>query len=229
MATNRWIGGTSGNETTYTTAANWSLGSAPAGTNDVIIPKDAAYNITGSDQSSTALASFTIEDGCGITIGTGAVPLLIQATVCTLGNSGTVNIGGTIPTLTLKGSGATVIPTGATLTTVNVIAGSPQVLSAATTMTVSGGNVTWGYCGVSEIALGTVNVEGSGRCIYNSSGLLGIANVKNGGTLDGSGDLRTTTITTTNFYRGGIIKDPYLRFTYTNKIDLKDGATVTAS
>lgn len=69
MATPIWIGGNAGNETTYTTAANWSTASAPTTNDDPVVPARILYNIAGSDQSATVLSSFTVEDGSTATLG----------------------------------------------------------------------------------------------------------------------------------------------------------------
>lgn len=76
--TNKWIGGTGGNLTTWSTATNWSLGSAPVAGEIIVIPATAAYAIAGYDASATAFAGFTVEAGYAYAIGSAAAWLQIN-------------------------------------------------------------------------------------------------------------------------------------------------------
>lgn len=74
MAIKYWNGAT---DTAYTTATNWDGGVAPIAADTVIIRADAVNGIAGSDQSATALASFIVQPGCTIDIGSSGSPLII--------------------------------------------------------------------------------------------------------------------------------------------------------
>ena len=67
MPQNYWTGGASSDPTA---GGNWSTASAPAAGEDVIVPASATVNMDGGDIATGAeLESFTVEDGCTITIG----------------------------------------------------------------------------------------------------------------------------------------------------------------
>jgi len=74
MATRYWNGAA---DTSYTNTANWDGATAPVAADSVIIRADAVNGIAGSDQSATALASFMIQFGCTIDIGSSGAPLII--------------------------------------------------------------------------------------------------------------------------------------------------------
>lgn len=223
-ADNCWIGGDSGNENDWNTAANWSL-IVPVATDDVRIPREATYAIDGFDATGVALDSFTYEEGCSIVLGDGGNPLLINvaANWTLLAGSGHVNIGGTLGTLGIDGDADVLVQDGATHAMVNIASGTVKILSNITTLNQSGGELTFGNAGQSTITLGTANILGDGTLVYNTSGTLTTANVKNGGTLDGGDDPRAATITNLNLYRGGKFLDPWKRFTLTNAVVLQEG------
>lgn len=97
MADVYWVGGTSGNLNTYTTATNWLGGSAPGAGDDVVLitnPTDGNdYDITGSDQSGTALGTFSVSADYGGAFGTSANPLIIDANRASFGGSSAVTTG----------------------------------------------------------------------------------------------------------------------------------------
>lgn len=84
MAIKRWNGST-GN---YATAANWVGGVAPVATDDVIIDGTSQHDIDGSNQSGTALESFTITPNYVGSIGSSGASLRITASTGTLRGSG---------------------------------------------------------------------------------------------------------------------------------------------
>jgi len=88
MATKIWVGGTTGNTTTWATAGNWSPANAPATGDDVIVPANAAYAIAGADVSAALLLSFQIEKGCTVAIGSATTPLKIDADAIRLAGVG---------------------------------------------------------------------------------------------------------------------------------------------
>lgn len=92
MATIKWIGGDSGNENTYNTAANWSGGSAPTTNDTVVIPRDAAYDIDGYDASATALTQFIVEEGCSVSIGSTTTPLQVSPATFRYDGSGSTAV-----------------------------------------------------------------------------------------------------------------------------------------
>lgn len=89
MATIYWVGGDSGNENSYNTAANWSGGAVPTTNDTVVIPRDAANNITGYDASAVTLTKFIVEEGCSITIGSTTTPLQVAPADFEFNGSGT--------------------------------------------------------------------------------------------------------------------------------------------
>jgi hypothetical protein len=78
MATKIWVGGDSGNENDWNTAANWSPSGVPAANDDVVVPAAAANDIDGYDASAVSLSSFRVEVGCTIAIGSAATDLQLD-------------------------------------------------------------------------------------------------------------------------------------------------------
>lgn len=107
MAQNLWIGGTSSDPTA---GANWSQTTAPAAGEDVIVPASATVNMDGGDiATGAALESFTIEEGCSITIGSATSYLQVD-----LGDSKIYRFGGTgISYIQPTGQGAQYLITNA--------------------------------------------------------------------------------------------------------------------
>ena len=110
MATRTWDGSSSG---AWDTALNWTPATVPVDDDDVIIPASATQDITTDlDQSDVTLASFTIEHGATIDIGSQAGHLLIggaAASIWHLGGSGSywMDIAGDagIPEIHVDGTG----------------------------------------------------------------------------------------------------------------------------
>lgn len=97
-----------------------------------------------------------------------------------------------------------------TLTTVVNAAGTLSVISnIATSLTMSGGEVT-----ISGSATTASLVITGGTCKYNSSGTITALAVGNG-TLDMTGDSSAVTSTATTINPGGVIRDPQGRITHT--------------
>ena len=214
---NVWAGTTNA----YATAGNWTL-HVPLITENVIIPKDSTQAIAGSDQDAVALSSFTEEYGYSSTIGSRAVPLLLQATAATLAGTGAKYIGGTLTTLTLANGQNTNIIDETVVTTLNVISGTPNYRGAnLTTATVLGGTLTYGESGKATTTVATLNIRDSARCVYNSSGTVTACNLD--GILDLSGDARAVTITTLTVGPDAQIIDPNKRLTITNAVVLAQG------
>ena len=105
---------------------------------------------------------------------------------------------------------------GVTLTTINQNGGVVTCQSAATTITVSTGSLTFGGTG----ALTTLDLRG-GICFYKSTGTLTTGNIS--GILDFQQDGRARIVTNMNLFKGGSILDPSATVGvagWTNGIDL---------
>ena len=105
---------------------------------------------------------------------------------------------------------------GVTLTTINKSGGALEINSNLTTLTQTDGETT-----IAAGAVTTLNVRG-GAVRYNSTGACGTANVAAAATLDFSRDLRAKTVTTTNKYGDGRVRDPFKVVTFTNGIDCEE-------
>lgn len=103
---------------------------------------------------------------------------------------------------------------GTTLTTIVQSGGTLTTNSAFTTATVSGGTLHH------DAGTATTLYVSDGACVYRSEGTLTTCEVRNGGTLDLSRDLRARTITNLTVYSGGTYRDPADTATVTNGIDL---------
>jgi len=234
MAKNYWLGTTDGD---WNTATNWSLGTVPVGTNEVVVPKDATVAILGYDASAAEMASFIVEDGCSIQIGGGStgIPLTLDvadAGDISIGTTARAFLDGTLKLLTISGGAKkVVIPETATITTLTMTNKSAaQIDTAITTANLSDGSkLTYGIAGSTTAIIGTATIVGTGSTIlYNSTGKITACTCRDGGKLDGSGDSRSTTIETFTLYGGGAaLIDPNLRFTLSNGIVLAQGTTVT--
>jgi len=229
VADNYWLGGTTDHENAWATDTNWSLGAKPVVDNTVIIDRDAAYSIDGYDATGALFPALIQEEGSTVSLGSDSAPLLFDATITALAGSGVASIGGSPGTMNLAGAGSIWVRVGATHAAVT-ISGSPEVVlrSAVTTLIQTGGILTFGDVGFSSVALTTATLSVAARLIYNTTGTLGTLNLKDGGTLDGSGDPRAAIISNLNLYRGGTFIDPAARFTLTNDVVLQEGATLTA-
>lgn len=222
-----------GTDGSWTTAGNWTQG-APAAGDNLIISKDTTTAIIGGDQDADLLASLTVETGHAAAIGTTAIPLQVQATLANIFGTGSIHLTGTIATLNLANGTNTHLgydnagTNAAALTTVVVTSGSPRIVnSAITTCTVSGGTLTYGDPGRATTAITTLNLKGSGKCVYNSNATITAANLY-GGTLDLSQETRAVTITTLTVYGSCTILDPNKRLTVTT-LALSKGVTVSFS
>lgn len=130
--TNVWIGTTNA----YATAGNWSLGTAPATGEHIVIPAESSQTIAASDQSATAIRSFTIEDGYDQNIGDAdsflQLSVTSSATVVDLAPTGTIvslDLSATAVPVTIRNSGQpaagehAIQLKGTALTTINVFKG----------------------------------------------------------------------------------------------------------
>ena len=106
MATRTWVGATS---TTWTTTANWSEGSIPADTDDIVFGEQAVSAPDPIDQSSIDPASLTILEGYNFTFGT----------------SGSAIILGTVTRLDVA-SGGSLVHLDATVTAAKLAIGAAQ-------------------------------------------------------------------------------------------------------
>jgi|GEM_PF-5890446 len=179
-----WLGGKSGSETDWSTAANWSTGTVPSGSQTVIIPSGTAY--------SPALTA-AVSNSTDITVNYGAVLNLngYNLTASSLKNLGTVKLTGTetISAACTNGTLSTVEYTGAG-------AGpswgsSYNILKVDAGASLSMGTTALSVAGTSTVA-GTLTL-GSGV----ASAFAGA--VTNSGTINGS----TGAITLTGGISGG--------------------------
>ena len=69
MANRTWIGGDSGNETDFNTAANWTGSTVPITNDNVYFPSTKAYNLAAYDASAIDLSELIVERGSNIQIG----------------------------------------------------------------------------------------------------------------------------------------------------------------
>ncbi len=69
----QWVGGASGNETNWTTAANWSCGFAPGGTDVTRIPYGTTYSPVVAASDSGFVGDLTVDSAASLTISSGAV------------------------------------------------------------------------------------------------------------------------------------------------------------
>lgn len=128
------------------------------------------------------------------------------------------------PSMTISGTNAKLrCGSGATITTLNVFAGDVVTNSAITTLNQHGGEVQTNGTG----AVTTATVMG-GTLTVNSTGTITTLNVEGEGAVNF--DLGTGAITVTNAFvrgKGAKIIDTRKRVTWTNGIDLLDGASST--
>ena len=109
------------------------------------------------------------------------------------------------------GDGCTQKSTG----TITQSGGQLQTSSNLRTVTVEDGTLS-----VTEGAsVAALNLYG-GKCTYNSTGTLTIAEVAGGSVLDFRGDQRPRTVTKCNLHKGGAVHDPNKTVTWSTGIDL---------
>ncbi len=144
--------------------------------------------------------------------------------------NGSVNFG-PLPTdavtiTTLNNINGTVhVGVGATLTTANNDGGAVTIDCAGTTAYCEAGTITINGIG----AWTTLTAFRSGAIVYNSSGTVATANLKYGGTIDTSQDIRTKTFTSTAFTAGGTLLLSSNPITQTNKPTYTDCRTISAT
>ncbi len=97
-----WVGGTSGFETDWNTATNWSCGYVPTSANNVTIPSGTTYAPAVAASGMGYAKSLTIASGATVTLGSGAA----LSVVGDLTDNGTVTGTGT---LTMNGTTAQAI------------------------------------------------------------------------------------------------------------------------
>ena len=153
MAKKIWVGGSSGNEGNYGTAANWSPSGVPVASDDVVIPSGSQSITDGLDQSAVSLSSFTVSSGYTGSIGSSEGSLQIAASKVVLdcagtnvyidadtadmvvantsSNSDALHILGTITSLTIFKGNITLDPAAA-ITTLNMLDSGARVTSNAT-------------------------------------------------------------------------------------------------
>ena len=143
----QWVGGTSGHETDWNTAANWGCGIIPGTTDDVTIPVTVSAPTIGTGANGT-VHSITIASGATVTLNSG-YSLNVTGT---LTNDGTITGAGT---LLLNGSAAQTITGTGVVSNLNLnntngasISSGSVTIKAALTLTAgtltTGGNLTLG-------------------------------------------------------------------------------------
>lgn len=113
------------------------------------------------------------------------------------------------------------VGSGTTLTTVNQDAGNLTVRCAATTINQDGGNLITEGSG----AITTINVNGNAT--LNSSGTITTLNVADTGNADFTQSNASRTVSNANVYGGGKVNDDNSVVTWTNGVDVRQGARTT--
>ncbi len=93
----QWVGGTSGHETDWNTAANWACGFVPTASLDVVIPSATSYAPAIAASATGTARNLTIAAGVVVSLGTGAV-LNLKGTLASSGlisGAGTIKLNGT--------------------------------------------------------------------------------------------------------------------------------------
>lgn len=88
MANRTWKGGKVGAVGDWAQADNWVELAVPANGDDVRIPKTATVALDGGNYTATLLASFTVEKGCPIAIGSDATKLRLDADTWRIAGTG---------------------------------------------------------------------------------------------------------------------------------------------
>jgi hypothetical protein len=129
----------------------------------------------------------------------------------------------TIETVNVIGNRAQLnLGSGGTLTTINQWNGTINLQAAATTINGHGGTLNISGAG----AITTLNANG-GTVNDAGTGTITNLNVGDKGVVDFSGSTAAVTVTNCTVAGGGRINDPGGRVTFTNGIDLEDGASST--
>lgn len=232
----QWVGTT----TVFATAGNWLPATVPLTTDPITIPKGATYGIAGIYNAfypvtSGDYPSFTYEAGCSVAIGSRQNPLWLVLTASTghldLYGSGACYFTGTFPIINVaNGQNFNIVDVegvAPTLTTANIFSGALRITTGAiTAANILAGTLTYGDAGKCVTAITTLTLDSAGKCVYNSNQNITTINLH--GTLDLSGDSRTFTAATVNWYPGGKIIDPHKRLTITTLTPAK-GLTLSAS
>jgi hypothetical protein len=116
-----------------------------------------------------------------------------------------------------------VLGPGVTATTVLTV-GTSTIWASPTNLTVYGGSCTI----AGSAAVSGTTVISAGTLVHKSSGTLASVTV-GPGTIDFSQDLRAKTVTALTLKNGGIIRDPYVRATFTTFSKGADSQIITAS
>jgi hypothetical protein len=134
MATVTWTGG--GNDGDWDNEVNWSTGTVPVDSDDVILDAGSRDIVDGLNQSAVTLTSLTIRPGYTGSIGANGTSLQISATTLSYSGGGEfININGTFTTAEFSPPGAGEWSlTGGTTTTLRVLGGQGYV-AAATVVT----------------------------------------------------------------------------------------------
>lgn len=114
----------------------------------------------------------------------------------------------------ILGDATVVCGDGTTLTTIDQSGGTLTTESAATTVTITDGELT-----LLSGAHTTINIDG-GTVHYRSTGTIITLNVSDGGLADFSQDMQTRTVNNCVVYTGASIRDPFKTVIWTNGIDV---------
>ena len=102
----QWVGGASGHNTDWNTAANWSCGFVPGASDDVVIPSGTTYSPAIASATSGTVHNMSVASGASLTVSATGV-LNVKGTVTNNGNisgTGTTSLNGS-SAQTITGSG----------------------------------------------------------------------------------------------------------------------------
>jgi hypothetical protein len=129
--TMQWVGGATGFATDWNTAANWTCGSVPVATDDVIIPSGSAYSPVINASASGITHNLMLQSGTQITIGAAAI-LHVKGL---FSNNGVINGAGVI---TMDSSVAQLIQGHGSVAQFDVNNAGGVTIDSLSTLTVNG-------------------------------------------------------------------------------------------
>ena len=217
-ATKTWVGAATGGA--WTTAANWSSGTAPASSDDIVINAGTSV-MTFTGMSSSTINSLTINGTTGsVTWSSGASTLTITSSfisavnvttgVIGISTSGTTSSIASGKTLTISSGNTLTIGSGGiftvngTITTVGA-ATAPIVTGATTRLVVPSGGVINYICGTSTATIPLMNVQTGGTLNISGSNTITLSAMAIAGTLSiaSTGSTAISTSGTAPVYASG--------------------------
>lgn len=207
MATVIWTG--AAGDGNYSTSTNWSTGTVPTTSDDVVFSSDYNANVTGGlDQSGTTINTFTV-DGYTGTIGSKSGYLQIDP-------SSDVTFNGTGQSYLDLGNANVDVFVSQTASTSAGSAGLHLLDSNMNTLSVTGGTVGVAYNAGESSTIGTIKITTGTVLIGDSATITTIT------MLQGSVETKSN-LTTLNIYGGTYLSEGSATITTLNG----DGGTVT--